>query len=701
MSSLVQSLPRASARRSSLWDFLQCELAPYRGRTALTARMVMSATLVVIIGMTFRIPTTAFASILTLVISRESLEATFGSARGMIAAGILSAANLILGALLVLGSPLLHFLWIGVTLFLAFYALSVVRNYGVAVIFGFVTAAALPLLDTHASAESKIESILWTLGAVALGATIALLVEAAFAMFRRSDNLSQGIDERLEAIQQLLTDFADRPRTPSGAQSAVQRLATVGASGLRRTLRRSSYNAGRKEQIGGLVALTGRLLDLGANLTDFEFPAEEDEKRRLRALAEDLAGIRRAIAAGTVPGPSPFHWDERPDLPLLGQMEKTLSLIHEVLAGGQSASAFELPVAENGGRNTALVPDAFSNPEHVKFAIRGSLAASLCYTIYNALFWPGLSTSLLTCIVTALTTIGASHQKQLLRFAGAIVGGVAFGMGAQVFLLPSMDSITAYTVLFAFVTVIAAWFATASSRLSYFGIQIAVGFYFIYSQEFRFQTSLAIARDRTLGVLLGLLMMWLAFDLLWSVPAAGEMKKAFVAAIRLLAQFVREPTSEDQRGTIQRTYALRDRINAQFNNVRSLADGVLFEFGPSRRQDLALRDHIRKWQPQLRTLFLMRIATLNYRLQLPLFELPRETQLWLQEYDARSAAILDELADRIEGSAPPQTAPLESSARIDQPPPGDGSFAALMRGIQNLMSSLTEEIRSATVTGRL
>jgi hypothetical protein len=33
----------------------------------------------------------------------------------------------------------------------------------------------------------------------------------------------------------------------------------------------------------------------------------------------------------------------------------------------------------------------------------------------------------------------------------------------------------------------------------------------------------------------------------------------------------------------------------------SLADGVLFEFGPSRQQDLALRDQIRRWQPQLRT----------------------------------------------------------------------------------------------------
>jgi multidrug resistance protein MdtO len=99
---------------------------------------------------------------------------------------------------------------------------------------------------------------------------------------------------------------------------------------------------------------------------------------------------------------------------------------------------------------------------------------------------------------------------------------------------------------------------------------------------------------------------------------------------------------------IERSDALREIINAQFDKVRSLADGVLFEFGSSRPQDLRLRDHIRQWQPQLRTLFIMRIASLKYRLQLQGFELPESVRVLEQEYDNRSAAILDDLADRIE-----------------------------------------------------
>jgi len=50
-----------------------------------------------------------------------------------------------------------------------------------------------------------------------------------------------------------------------------------------------------------------------------------------------------------------------------------------------------------------------------------------------------------TCVLTALTTIGASHQKQILRIAGALIGGFGIGMGAQVFILPYIDSIAGFT----------------------------------------------------------------------------------------------------------------------------------------------------------------------------------------------------------------------------------------------------------------
>jgi multidrug resistance protein MdtO len=256
---------------------------------------------------------------------------------------------------------------------------------------------------------------------------------------------------------------------------------------------------------------------------------------------------------------------------------------------------YALPPSDDRGQGMRLAPGALSNFEHIRYGLRGCLAASLCYLIYNALFWPEISTAVTTCLLTALSTIGASRQKQILRFAGAVVGGFVIGMGAQIFILPYIDSIGGFIVLFAVVMGAAAWVASSSPRLSYFGTQVAFAFCLINLQEFKIQTSLAVARDRVVGILLGLVMMWLAFDRLWSASAGVEMKEAFVGTLRLLAQFAREPVSKDIRIAIERSYALRETINAQFNKVRSLADGVLFEFGSSRHQDLHLRDQIRRW----------------------------------------------------------------------------------------------------------
>jgi len=202
------------------------------------------------------------------------------------------------------------------------------------------------------------------------------------------------------------------------------------------------------------------------------------------------------------------------------------------------------------------------------------------------------------------------------------VGGVLLGAGAEVFILPGLDSIAGFTLLFLAITVVSAWIMTSSPRLSYFGVQVVVAFYLINLSEFAVQTSLVLARDRVIGILLGLQMMWLVFDQFWSVSGAVQMERTFVSNLRLLAQFAREPISGDLRTASDRSYSLRETINNNFDQVKDLTGGILLEFGPSRPRDLALRERIIRWQTQVRMLFLTEIALWKYRAQLPGFELP-------------------------------------------------------------------------------
>jgi multidrug resistance protein MdtO len=331
------------------------------------------------------------------------------------------------------------------------------------------------------------------------------------------------------------------------------------------------------------------------------------------------------------------------------------------------------------------------------------LAASICYVIYNATIWPGISTSVTTCLLTALSTVGSSHQKQLLRITGALVGGLILGMGSQIFILPHLDSIAGFVLLFVFVTAFASWVMTSSPRLSYFGIQVAIAFYLINLSEFKMQTSLAVARDRVFGILLGLFIMWLVFDQFWGVPAARAMKKTFISNLRLLARFAREPVSNYLKVALVQRRAIGETINSNLDKMRALADSVLFEFGPSRRQDLALRDRIRRWQPEMRVLFIMKIAEWKYRAQLPGFELPDPIAVELREFDEQLARALDAMADRIEerSTGSQQTlqdalTQLERALQVYRPDRAlAGRFQALLvlgRRIESSMAALTNKI---------
>src|ERR1700728_2421006 len=62
--------------RKWLWDFLKNELAPYPGRAWVVARVTISATLVMLLVMTFQIPNGFLGAIFTLFLSRENPTAT-------------------------------------------------------------------------------------------------------------------------------------------------------------------------------------------------------------------------------------------------------------------------------------------------------------------------------------------------------------------------------------------------------------------------------------------------------------------------------------------------------------------------------------------------------------------------------------------------------------------------------------------------
>jgi multidrug resistance protein MdtO len=705
MASGAQVIPASASRLNWFREFLREELAPYPGRGALVTRMVVAATIVMIINMTFRIPFGAYGAIYALTISRENPQATINAVKTIVVAFAISVLYVLAGAMLFLYDPTLRLFWIIGTFFVMFYALSAMTNYTAAARFGYLLIITIPLWDQHVSAEFRVENTLWAFGAITLASVITAAVEVVFGRLKPQDDLLQSLAGRLAGVQGLLECYSQDRSVESGTSKPLTRFAMLGTSRLRRVVHRSGYSPHYAEQMGAVVGLVGRLVDVAVNLISLRFDVSDGDRQQIRLLASNVTNIRAAMLEGRVPSPiETSHASSH--LPLMHELETTVSMIPAVFTGSYSLSAYAAPAAGGDRPSKFFVSDAFSNPEHIKFALRGCLAASLCYIIYNAKDWPDISTSITTCFLTALTTIGASHQKQLLRITGAVAGGVVMGIGAQIFILPYLDSIAGFTLLFLAVTIPAAWIATSSPRLSYFGVQIAVAFYLINLSEFKAQTSLEIGRDRVIGILLGLFMMWLAFDWLWGIPAVAEMRKVFISTLRLLAQFAREPLSKDLRAATERSYSLRETINKNLDSVRAFADSVALEFGPSRQQDLASRRRIVTRLPQLRMLFLTRIALWKYRAQLPGFELPEAVRDAQREFDDRLAGTLDGMADRMEGRVSQYKEKSEDSfQRLEQTiltccsegpqqllTPELQTFLALSRSMESITMSLNKEI---------
>jgi len=706
MATAAQSISNAPSPSTWFWQFLKEELTPYPGRAELVARIVIAATIVMILTMTFRIPFGPYAVIYTFIITRESPRETVKSAMTEAIAFVCAALYSLVGAMLFVNHPMFRLLWIVATLFIMFFALNTMTNYTAAIRFGWLIVITVPLWDMRIPAEAKLEGMLWAVGAITLASFVVVGIELVFAGLRAGNELVSPLEERLATVADVLDCYAKGESVNKETSKRITRLAMLGTSNLRRILQRSNDAPHYVEQMGAAVVLIGRLVDVAVNLTHLEIYNSDEIRRRIGDLAQDVSGIRDDLLKRRIP-----HLTDRPTpvlsvSPLLSEMERTVSLIAEVFVGSQSLSVYaSAPPSRGDPPRTLFVRDALSNAEHIKFALKGCLAASLCYIIYNAVDWPGISTAVTTCFLTALSTIGSSHQKQFLRITAAVAGG-ALGIGIQLLVLPQLDSIAGFTVLFVVIMVGAAWVATSGPRLSYVGLQVALVFCIINLEEFKIQTALAPPRDRIAGVLLALIMMWLVFDQLWGAPAMVQMRRTFIATLKLLAQFADEPLSKDLRVAIDRSYSIRESINKNFEQTRALADGVLFEFGPSREQDLLWRNQIVRWQPQVRILFLTRIALWKYRAQLPGFELPEEIQTAQREFDYELAAKLNAIANVMESKAmsvkkldQKSLDRLERTIQTYTPKDADAqlaghlqAFLSLCRTSENLTISLNKEL---------
>lgn len=593
---------------------IQAELAFYPGRASLIWRRVLACTIVMVFIMVFRMPGAALGAYYPMLLSWDNPRAMRRSALRIGMACVLGTAEIILGAMFFIGSPFLHLVWVAASLFLVFYLISSMKMYDAALALGLTIATGITTWDLTISPERRLHITLFTMLSILIGCAVSMAIEHVFAHTHPPDTVLEGLRERLMLISEFLNGLAEGRTYLHQVRAKLSGLAMRGTGSLRERLAHSIYDSRYRERLAAALALSDRIVNLASHIDQLDPRSAAEDRSRCVAIAASIDGINAHLAREEAPGFMAVSKAAQSYTPLLFEIERNVDLLSQCLTDEEHPAMYHLPEPGEERQLSIFRSDIFTNRDHLRFAIRGSLSAFACYLIYMSVGWHGLGASTATCVLTALTNTGASRHKQLLRFAGIILGACVLGFASQAIILPQIDSLFAFSLLFASVIAIGAWVGTSGPRIAFAGIQIVLAYDLVNLNHFTITTSLVPARDTVLGIMLGIFAMWLIFDHLWATSSTESIRTIFLDSLHEIAQLRITEEALPKRTQLQRLLAASERLNAQLDRLRSLIDFSVFEPHSDVVEPLYSADYIKSILPQLRCFLLLKVGLLHHQI---------------------------------------------------------------------------------------
>ena len=584
---------------------LRRELRPTPGRLADSVRIVIVLLIVVAIAETFRLSEIALSGYIVLFLSGREAVTTILTALLAGIAVILAIFVTIAVFMLSLSEPALRIPLMAVMTFVAMFLSRTATPGPVFFVAGFIVAYGLTLGDevlglalqpaTAGNAEqfalpeivfgppeeALVRFLLWLSLAVAL--PVALLIAA---------NLLTGRDPALllrRALGDRLATAARFCAGESGSEGRLEAQAFEGTAELRKLHHLAGMlNRGRRRVVWG-ASLIDEIGRLGLLLLAW-LRVAGGARKPLAPAASFCRAAEPALQDRAAPIPEPVTITATGAAqPVADRISRTLRAIRETLA--ETAASKEAEDAARSPRRL-LAADAFTNPEYARFALKVTLAVMISYFAMSLADWPGIHTSVITCFFVALGTVGETLHKAALRFTGCLIGA-GLGLGAILLLMPDMTDLGDLLLLLAPVTLLAAWVASGSERISYAGLQISLAFYLVVLQGYGPTIDMYTARDRTIGILFGNIVVFVIFTTIWPVSVANVVRTNLANALEQLAALVGLAARAD--GEVSQ--AARSAADMAFGQAIGQArDGpgqgsVRNERGAARRRAADRRDH--------------------------------------------------------------------------------------------------------------
>ncbi|HUP07024.1 MAG TPA: FUSC family protein, partial [Caldimonas sp.] len=411
-------------------DLLRSEVAPTPGRLNATIRIVVATVIVLVTSLTLEVPFADLSIFIVMFLTMASPEVT---ARNSVFVAIAAAVAVVVVTLSIgvtililrftIDYPPARLGAMALFCFAGMYVARILPSRAVGFLLAIVVFVSQAYVDLFPSGEAGLRAVLWVWVAAVYPAIVTAVVNFTLLPADPGPLLRREASQRLRAVARAATVASGSIEARSVATSLAA-YAQRGAAPLRKLLalsemRHPSTRPMHAERVAR-IDLVDRLVASAAWLLDAGVEPSAVERSRLARVAASCEQFADAIDGGAdelrMPVPAPID-DAGPMTalaPVIGELER---LVHELPLA-------ERPEADRPAEaERPIAADALTNPRYAQFAAKVTLAAMLCYIAYTAVDWFGIHTCMITCVIVALGSAGATIQKSTLRVIGCLLGG--------------------------------------------------------------------------------------------------------------------------------------------------------------------------------------------------------------------------------------------------------------------------------------
>ncbi|MFP3553071.1 FUSC family protein [Paraburkholderia sp. SIMBA_049] len=534
-------LPPMPVMLRNAGDFLTRELAPFPGRLNVMLRCMLTSAIVIVASMALEVPELPLSLLVVFYVTQANVVVT-----RLVGIMFMLGSTLAIGLSILLlkftfDYPLLRIVVASVVFFCSVYLLRVLKIGVVFFIVAIVVIYVQSFVDQTDQADLLIRAVLWVWVAVNYPIALALVVNTLLLPAEPQLQLRAEIHRQLAALDIRLMQLIDNtPNVAPITLAAVQQGALTLQKLLRFTTMRDAHFREHQAAQLACIATVSRLYRGASELPD-TWPAPSPARRAmLSELRANVRALDEAVMSGEpyrhVSTATPEEHNAADTIPAAGELQRALHAYADLAARG----------AETGKPAAAepmVAPDAWTNPAYLRFSLKTLLAVLACYVFYNAVDWQGIHTIMLTCVIVALPSLGASTQRALLRLTGAAIGS-ALALFMVVFVIPHLDDIAGLLLITLPVAALGAWISAGSERIGYAGIQVIFTFSLAVLGQFGPTTNLTEIRDRMVGILLGVGVATFVQMSFWREGEGDALRQRLATMLRAIAAQLRTPSDD-------------------------------------------------------------------------------------------------------------------------------------------------------------